>query len=60
MPRRTHKPELKLRTDGRWEVRCAECECRVDQSLPVGIGVPITNKFEAQSILRNHERHRAA
>jgi hypothetical protein len=47
------------RPDGRWEVRCRDCEQRVDQSLPLGIGVPIADRFEAESILRNHARRAA-
>jgi len=49
-----HRPQLMQRPDGRYEVRCGECERRIDRPLPVGIGVPITNRFEAESILRNH------
>ena len=30
------------------------CEERVDEALPLGIGVPITDRFEAESALRNH------
>jgi len=43
------------RPDGRYEVRCRDCERRVDRPLPIGIGVPIANRFEAESILKNHK-----
>jgi hypothetical protein len=39
--------------DGRYVVRCQHCE-RTDASIPVGIGMPITNLVEAESIARNH------
>ena len=52
--RQKHEPRLLQYADGRWSVRCRECEECADQSLPLGIGVPITNRYEAESILRNH------
>ena len=53
--RLNHQPKLMRRPDGRWEVQCrAACEERVDEALPLGIGVPITDRFEAESALRNH------
>ena len=49
-----HHPELVGRADGRWMVRCRQCETRRDQTTPIGIGVPIVNRFEAESISTNH------
>ena len=49
-----HKPRLVRRRDGRFEVRCRECERIVGQSRPLGIGMPITNRREAEFIVRNH------
>lgn len=40
--------------DGRFEVRCGECE-QAGQPLPIGIGVPIASHLEAKLIVRNHE-----
>jgi len=44
------------RPDGRYEVCCKECEQREVQTRPIGIGVPIASRFEAESIWRNHGR----
>jgi hypothetical protein len=46
---------LMKRDDGRYEIRCRECELRRGQSIPVGIGLPICSKVKAEMILRNHE-----
>jgi hypothetical protein len=48
-----HHPTLVRRADDRWEVRCPQCERR-SESPPLGIGVAVANKLEAESILRNH------
>jgi hypothetical protein len=48
-----HRPSLIHRKDGRWEVRCAECERR-EEVAPIGIGIPIMSKTEAESIALNH------
>ena len=50
-----HDPRLLLRSDGRFEVRCLQCQRNGDlTALPVGIGIPITNRDEAEAIVRNH------
>lgn len=50
-----HDPRLLERPDGRFEVRCLQCDRNGDPaSLPIGIGMPIANRVEAESILRNH------
>jgi hypothetical protein len=49
-----HQPRLLRLTDGRYAVHCQQCEQRKDATVPVGIGVAITNRFEAESIYRNH------
>jgi hypothetical protein len=48
-----HSPRVSGRTDGRWEVRCPECESS-SQSLPIGIGVPITSRYAADEMQANH------
>jgi len=55
---RQHAPRLVSRPDGRWEIRCPQCERMEDQS-PIGIGMPIANRIEAESIVRNHTRRAA-
>ena len=42
------------RADGRWEVQCPQCQRFGDQPRPIGIGMPIVNKAEAEGIFRNH------
>lgn len=50
-----HDPRLLPRSDGRFEVRCLQCQRNGDlTALPVGIGIPITNRDEAEAIVRNH------
>ena len=36
-------------------VRCRQCETGRDQTTPIGIGVPIVNRFEAEFISTNHD-----
>jgi hypothetical protein len=51
-----HSPRLVIRSDGRYEIRCPQCEYlgRTGQPWPLGIGMPITDRAEAESIARNH------
>ena len=50
-----HDPRLLHRPDGRFEVRCLQCQRNGDlTALPVGIGIPITGRDEAEAIVRNH------
>jgi hypothetical protein len=52
-----HHPRIVHRHDGRWEVRCSECQGESSgEPAPLGIGLPIVNQFEAQNILANHSR----
>ena len=54
IPRPTsHHPKLVQRLDGRWEIRCPQCE-RNSEPPPIGIDDPVANKFEAESMLQNH------
>ena len=47
-----HAPVLIRRADGRFQVQCACCEESGD--TPIGIGIPITSRLVAESIVRNH------
>lgn len=49
-----HQPRLLRLGDGRYAVRCEQCEARQGASVPIGIGIPISSGFEAESIYRNH------
>jgi hypothetical protein len=49
-----HSPRLVNRPDGRFEIRCPQCERMDDQAPPIGIGLPIANRTQAESIARNH------
>ena len=53
-----HTPRLAHRLDGRFEVRCPQCESTMDQR-PLGIGMPITNRAEAEFMVRNHANRAA-
>ena len=56
--RQTHHPRLARRADGRWEIRCPECAADQVESVPLGIGAPISAEIEARYILENHARTR--
>jgi len=49
-----HRPQLVQRDDGRYEVRCADCGVQRDEATPIGIGFPVTSRYEAVEMLRNH------
>jgi hypothetical protein len=53
-PVENHNPRLVHRGDGRWEVCCPDCERTQDQLFPIGIGIPIVSRLEAEGIVRNH------
>jgi hypothetical protein len=48
-----HEPTLVKLNDGRWRVSCHQCRA-ARAVLPIGIELPITNRFEAEAILQNH------
>jgi hypothetical protein len=48
-----HHPKLVHRKDGRWEVRCLQCQRNQEQATPLGIGIPVVNRVEAEGIARN-------
>jgi hypothetical protein len=52
MPHVQH-PGVIERPDGRWEVRCPECETSFE-SVPIGIGVAIADQQIAIQIQANH------
>jgi len=49
-----HRPKVIQRRDGRFEIRCPQCERIRSEPRPIGIGLPVTNRAEAESIARNH------
>ena len=51
--REGHRPRVVQLKDGRFEVRCLACGRRRGDA-PVGIGLPVHNRFEAEAIARNH------
>jgi hypothetical protein len=53
-PRWRDHPRLVLREHRRWEVRCPDCQRSQDGARPIGIGIPIVNRFEAEGVVRNH------
>ena len=55
MSRSGHQPRLVVRPDGRFEVQCPECVAgQRGGGLPIGIGLPVSNRAEAEGIARNH------
>jgi hypothetical protein len=57
-PQVRHRPQLIFRADGRYEVRCPRCATVPHQDPAIGIGVPITNRDEAEGMVTNHLRDR--
>jgi hypothetical protein len=49
-----HHPEVRQRSDGRWTVRCPECQGPAVAEKPIGIGAPVTSEFEAHMMKDNH------
>ena len=49
-----HVPTLLRLDDGRWEVQCPQCALSPADARPVGIGLAIVNRDEAEGIMRNH------
>ena len=48
-----HHPTLVQLADGRFEVRCRQCRVGAEPA-PIGIGIPVSGRFEAEAILINH------
>jgi hypothetical protein len=48
-PNVEHIPELVDRPDGRHEIICPQWEHVVGEVRPIGIGLPITSRFKAES-----------
>jgi hypothetical protein len=50
-----HHPRISMRRDGRWVVRCIECQRSAGVTgMPIGIGLPLRSEREAQMIRENH------
>jgi hypothetical protein len=49
-----HEPIVHRRSDGLWEVVCLGCWLDSSVELPVGIGLPIKSRSDAERILQNH------
>ena len=47
-----HHPDVAVRPDGRYEVRCPECAG--SESVPVGIDLPLADVTSAARICQNH------
>jgi hypothetical protein len=53
-----HHPEVLRSSDGRWMVRCPECERTGATEAPIGIGSPVRSEHEAQLMRDNHVARR--
>ena len=54
MQRHVHHPEVARRNDGRWVVRCPECQGTAGAVVPVGIGMPLRSQHVAEMLRDNH------
>jgi hypothetical protein len=51
--RMRHNPIVTHRADGRWVVECRECSDSTS-SVPIGIGIPLSDQITAQRVAENH------
>ena len=56
LPEHLHHPKLMCRADGRYEVRCPRCAEVPHHDPPIGIGLPVSNRAEAEGMVANHSR----
>jgi hypothetical protein len=54
MPGMVHHPEVLRHYDGRWVVRCPECQRIEVAEVLIGIGAPVRSEHEAQMMRDNH------
>ncbi len=52
MHNRGHHPEVLEQGEGRWVVRCPECQQEKD--VPIGIGAPVQTRHVAEMMRQNH------
>ena len=58
MQRVVHQPEVQRCHDGRWVVRCPECQRIEATETLVGIGTPVQSEHEARLMNDNHDARR--
>ena len=58
MPSKIHHPAVLRHGDGRWVVRCPECQQTQVVEVLIGIGAPVQSEHEAQMMRDNHSRSR--
>lgn len=49
-----HEPVVHRRPDGFWEVTCVGCSLDTAFDVPIGIGLPLKSRSDAERILQNH------
>jgi hypothetical protein len=49
-----HHPRISRRSDGRWVVRCPQCEEQPFDAIPIGIAMPLESLRMTELILANH------
>jgi len=55
-----HQPEVLRCSDGRWIVRCPECQRTGSREALIGIATPVQSEYEAQLMRDNHLARRGA
>ena len=58
MHKPTHHPQISKRADRWWVLNCPECQGAVDAAVPIGIGLPLESRYEAEMLRENHLRRR--
>ena len=53
MPRR-HNPRVLQRSDRWWVVECPQCRNDQISEVPIGIGMPLSDRVTAERLAENH------
>ena len=51
-----HDPRITHYADGRWVIRCPQCEQNRNAPIPIGIAMPIKSHEVTELMLDNHLR----
>jgi hypothetical protein len=60
MQRSHHQPHITKAKDGRWMIRCPQCEDNSFASIPIGIALPLRSLEVTQLVLDNHMNREGA
>jgi hypothetical protein len=53
---RPHQPSIIERPDQTWVIECQQCREDKVSSVPIGIGMPLSDRTTAERLAENHRR----